>query len=249
VRSDVAIEGQYSPVPRVLNIRHAILRNDNERPSVAWGEADFSRLSSDQIDALQMVLSSVLSGEVHGRDIYAHLLAIVPYRDISDAYAAQILDENFHSRLLTRYLREEMHRPVLEPLLLARYAIRELLRLRDPLIATLAASLFVECTAAEMVAELMHKVKEPLAAQVLQVILRDEARHKALGREAALFLLETPPYKRRWAREKAKLYRFFNEHYCRFLFSSYGKFTQSLDFDAQAVHRRAMAAIHEAVPL
>lgn len=239
----------YRPIPAVRRITNAILKNEAGRPPVAWGSADFSRLSAPRQDALWRITSSILFGEVHGRAIYASLLVRLPYRDLSDGFAAQILDEDHHARILSRYVVTEMRRPIASPLLAARYAVVELKRLRDPLIATLAASLFVECTAGELVAELATVSREPLLTQILRTILRDEGRHKALGREAALVLLDLPTYRRRWARQKARLYRVFNDRYCRFVFGRYARWTRVLDFDVDAVHRRAMAAIHDAVPL
>lgn len=236
------------PIPSVRRMRNLLLKNDFDRPAIAWGTADFSRLSAPHLDALQSIMSSILAGEVYGRDIYANLCTRVPYRDISDAYAAQILDESHHSRLLTRYLREEMRRPVERPILAARYSMKQLARLRDPLIATLTASLFVECTAAEMLAALVPRIEEPLLANILRTILRDEGRHSALGREASLFLLDTPRYKRGWHREKARLYRYFTEHFLYFLFRRYAKFAALLHVDTDGVCKRAIEKVHEVMP-
>jgi ribonucleotide reductase beta subunit family protein with ferritin-like domain len=240
--------GRFVAIPPVRKIKEAMLNNVAKRKTITWEVADFSQLSSKQTAAIQQVISSLLYSEAHGGEVCGNLVNRVPYSDISEAFAVQILDESHHSRLLTQYLRGTMKCPVRKPPFLSWLAIEQLKRLRDPIICTMAASHFVECAAAEVQIELVHKVEEPLLRQIFQVILRDEARHQALGREALVFLLATPLYKKKWKREKAFIYRYFLEFYARITLNQYSDFASLFGIDIQRIHRRTLEKVHQSVP-
>jgi len=243
------VVGRFVAVPGVRKIKEAMLRNVAVRKTIAWEVADFSQLSTKQTEAIQQVVSSLLYSEGHGGEVCGNLVNRVHYSDISEAFAVQILDESHHSRLLTQYVRGIMKRPILKPPFLSWLAVEQLKRLRDPIICTMAASHFVECAAAEVQIELVHNVDEPLLKQVFQVILRDEARHLSLGREALLFLLETPFYKKSWKREKALIYRYLLEFYSRITLNQYSSFASLFGIDIQRIQKRTLEKVDQAVPL
>jgi hypothetical protein len=241
--------GQFVTVKSVRKISEAMLHNASSRQTIDWEAADFSGLLPKQKDAIQRVVSSLLYCESHGGEVCGNLLNRVPYSDISDAFALQILDESHHSWLLTRYLLDSMRRPVLKAPFIAWAAIAQLQRLRDPLICTLAAGYYVECAAAEVQTELINKIDEPLLRQVFRVILRDEARHQALGREAVLFLLETPPYESEWRRGRAKLYRHLLDLYSRLTLRQYSDCASLFGIDIRRIYNRTLEKIDDAVRL
>jgi len=113
----------------------------------------------------------------------------------------------------------------------------------------MGAGHFIECAAAEVQFEMIHKIGEPLLAEVLKVILRDEARHQALGRAVTLFLLEQSDYKRGWKRDRAKIYRHFLNYYSQVLFNRYGDCAKLFGIDLAQVHRRTIDKVAAAVPL
>jgi hypothetical protein len=236
-------------VPAVRTIKEAMLKNDAQRQPIDWDAADFSGLSARQLTAIQRVVSSLLYSEIHGGAVCGNLLNRVPYADISDAFSVQILDESHHSWLLTRYLLDAMRRSVVRPPVVTWLAVEQLRRLRDPLISTMAASHFVECAAAEVQLELIHKVNEPLLVDIFGAILRDESRHQALGRESMLFLLETPEYKNSWRRHRARMYRHFVEFYSRITLNRYSEYASLFGIDLPRIHRRTLERVDHAVPL
>jgi hypothetical protein len=247
--SDDPAARRFLSVPSVRRIEESMLKNVAERQSVVWERADFSSLSPKQIDAIQTVVSSLLYSEAHGGEVCGNLLNRSPFADISDAFAIQILDESHHAWLLTRYLLDTMGRPIIKRPLITWLAVEQLKRLRDPLLCTLAASFYVECAAAEVQSELIHKVDEPLLNQIFRVIFRDESRHQALGREAVLFLLDTPRYKASWRRERAKMYRHFLDFYSRITLNHYKESASYFGIDLKGIHQRTLERVDESIPL
>lgn len=248
IASDPRAE-RFVSVPSIRRIEEAMIKNVVSRQSIAWERADFSNLTAKQVDAIQLVVSSLLYSEEHGGEVCGNLLNRSRYADISDAFAIQILDESYHSWLLARYVLDVMKRPIVKRPLITWLAVEQLKRLRDPLICTLAASFFVECAAAEVQSELIQKVDEPLLNQVFRLIFRDESRHQALGREAVLFLLQTPRYKNTWRTERARMYRHFLEFYSRITLNQYSKSASYFGISLKRIHERTLERVHEAVPL
>ena len=237
------------PVPSVRRIRQSMVDNDLHRQAVRWGTADFSRLSSKQVDAVHRVVSSLLYAESHGNEVCGNLIRRIPYSEITDAFAVQILDESHHTRLLTRYVLAEMRRPILRPPLIAWLTVKHLQHVGDPLVCAMGAGYFVECAAAEVQWELIHNVEEPLLAEVFNVILRDESRHQALGREATVFLLDQAPYREGWKRARARMYRHFLAYYSRVTLNHYAECAKVFGIDLARIHKRTLDKVAAALPL
>ncbi len=234
---------QFICIPSVNKIKQQMLDNNAQRQEIAWGTADFSGMSAKQVDAIHQVVSSLRYSEAHGGDVCGNILNRVPYDDISNAFAVQILDESHHCQLLTRYINEEMGRPIIRPTAITWLALEQLKRLHDPLICALAGGYFVECAAAEVQHELVKKIDEPLLVQIFRSILRDEARHQALGRESVRFLLNTPAYEKGWKRTRARLYQKFLNSYSRMTLNRYAEFAKLFGIDVQRIHRRTLERV------
>jgi len=245
----VPLEERFESIPSVVRVKAAMLKSEASREAVEWGAADFSRLSAKHVDAIHEIVSSLRFNEAHGGIIGANLANRIPYRDISEAYTVQMLDESHHTWLLTRYETEELRRPSLRVPFVVGYANWQLSHMRDPLICAMAGSHFIETGAAEVQTELIAKVDEPLLVHIFSTIHRDEMRHIVLGREAVRFLLDRPPYKTGWRRERGRMYRHFLEFYSRLALGRFRKAAQYFGIDVDRIRTNTLARVREAVPL
>ena len=237
-----------SPLQNMHRVREAMVRNECNRHSLPWGSTDLSRLTKRQRAAIHRIMSQLTAGEIAGRDISANLCRRMPHPELSDAFAAQILDESHHTAIFTRYVTQELRQPIEPPWLLVRYATAQLSRLGDPLIAALTASYFVEHTAAEVLSTLAARVDEPLCRALLRHVIRDEGRHTTLGREATLYLLDTPRYRHGWRRTRARVFRHFTELFLPIVFGQYAREAAAFDIDVRALCRKAIHTVHAVMP-
>jgi hypothetical protein len=240
---------RFVSVPSIRRIQEAMLKNVAARKTVVWEKADFTALSQKQLDAIQLVVSSLLYAESHGGEVLGNLLVRAHFADISDAFAIQILDESHHAWLLTRYLLDAMKRRISKRPVFTWLAVAQMQRVRDPLMCAMAAGFYVECGAAEVQSELIQKVDEPLLNQIFRAIYQDESRHQALGRESVMFLLDTPRYKAAWRRERAKMYRHFLDFYSQITLNQFSVSSSYFGIDINKIHQRTLERVDAAIPL
>jgi len=249
LESNDDVARRYTPVPGVRRVKQAMVKNEANRTAVTWGTADSTRLSSAQLDGVHTVVSSLLYAESHGNDVCSNLICHVPYADISDAFAVQVLDESHHAWMLTRYLKQELRRPIIRRPLVPWLIVEQLKLIHDPLLCALSASFFIECAAAEVQAEIIRKVDEPLLVEIFRTISRDESRHIALGREVVAFLLDDPAQRRGWRRIRNRVFRDFLRLSAERTFHHYAPLAKLFGIDVPRALRHTMERLDGAVGL
>jgi hypothetical protein len=144
---------------------------------------------------------------------------------------------------------EELRLPIPRPPLVTWLAVELLQRLRDPLLSSLSASFFVEAAAAQIQAQLVERIDEPLIAAIFRVILRDESRHVALGREVVSFLLTDPDQRRGWKRIRKRVYRRNLYGYSAVTLAQYGPVARLFGIDTKKALAHAIERVDAAMTL
>lgn len=128
-------------------------------------------------------LSNLLGGERCGERLGAEVIALTTeHRTVDREFLAQLVsDEVRHATALERYLRDKvdlLYEP--DPLLVRAFdAVAEA---PWPEIKLLAGQAVFEWTAASLISTLFVRANEPLVKKILQLNLRDEARHLEYSR-------------------------------------------------------------------
>jgi len=138
------------------------------------------RLGGAQREALGHVFTVLLWGELAAWNVAADLARKLPDVDAKMAATGQVFDEARHFRVLRDYLdRAGVPLPKLNPY--GRRLLVGLLETKSLLQKLYGMQLVVETLALAIFKELAEGAPEPVLAELLRYIERDEARHVALG--------------------------------------------------------------------
>jgi hypothetical protein len=138
------------------------------------------RLTEEQREAMGHVFTVLLWGELAAWNVAADLARALPDVDAKMAATGQVFDEARHFRVLRDYLdRAGVKLPKLNPY--GRRLLEGLLDTDSLLQKLYGMQLVVETLALAIFKELAEGTTEPVLAELLRYIERDEARHVALG--------------------------------------------------------------------
>jgi hypothetical protein len=137
-------------------------------------------LTEEQREAMGHVFTVLLWGELAAWNVAADLARALPDVDAKMAATGQVFDEARHFRVLRDYLeRAGVKLPKLNPY--GRRLLEGLLDTDSLLQKLYGMQLVVETLALAIFKELAEGTTEPVLADLLRYIERDEARHVALG--------------------------------------------------------------------
>ncbi len=134
----------------------------------------------EQKEAMGHVFGVLLWGELAAWNVAADLARALPDEGAKMAATGQVFDEARHFRVLRDYLsRAGVPLPKLNPY--GRRLLTRLLETRSLLQKLYGMQLVVETLALAIFKELAESSTEPVLAELLRYVERDESRHVALG--------------------------------------------------------------------